>query len=100
MCIRDRVLNSDFRGALYRLKKLGEFEKEGVKLAFIDGDHSYKPVIEYYEFLKDIMKPPYILIFHDIYWSKSMKKAWGEIAGTYNTSDILDLFTMGIVFKG
>jgi predicted O-methyltransferase YrrM len=95
-----KVINNDFSPALQKLKADGIFQYSGLKLVFIDGDHSYKPVISYYNYFKENLTYPYILIFHDIWWSEGMQKAWKEIVLSHKKNDIIDLFSMGIVFVG
>ncbi|MFK8045150.1 MAG: O-methyltransferase [Crocinitomicaceae bacterium] len=64
-------------------------------LVYIDGNHRYKPTIEYFEFFKTVLPEDSIIIFDDIYWSKGMKKAWANISQQpYFT---VDLFKVGIV---
>ena len=94
-----KVMNTTFNIALDDLKSQGIFDTEGLKLVFVDGDHSYQPVLRYYTFLKDNLLPPYILAFHDIYWSSEMKKSWDYIVRSAGKCNTADLFSMGIVFN-
>jgi predicted O-methyltransferase YrrM len=66
--------------------------------AFVDGDHTYEGTINYFNQLKNHTCNKSILIFHDIYWSKEMKKAWEEIKRDVDVKVTVDLFYMGIVF--
>ena len=95
-----KVIINDFSLALEKLKADGIFQYNGLKLVFIDGDHSYKAVISYYNYFKENFASPYILIFHDIWWSEGMQKAWKQIVLTHGKNNIIDLFSMGIVFFG
>ena len=38
------------------------------------------------------------LIFHDIHWSKGMRKAWDGICADQRVIFSIDLFEMGLVF--
>ena len=54
--------------------------------------------MKYYEILKKMKSDFTILIFHDIYWSTGMKKAWNKIITDPDINLSLDLYKMGIVF--
>lgn len=66
--------------------------------AFIDGDHTYKGTMQYFEQLKKHVGDNSILVFHDIHWSKDMERAWNEITQDPAISISIDLYFMGIVF--
>lgn len=66
--------------------------------AFIDGDHTYESTLFYFGLLKKHLNNNSILVFHDIYWSKEMVKAWNEIKKDAGVTVTIDLFFMGIVF--
>jgi predicted O-methyltransferase YrrM len=66
--------------------------------AFIDGDHTYEGTMSYFNQLKNHVSSNSILIFHDIYWSEGMKRAWEEIKQDTEVKVTVDLFYMGIVF--
>lgn len=66
--------------------------------AFVDGDHTYEGTMSYFNQLKNHISSNSILIFHDIYWSEGMKKAWEEIKQDAEVKVTVDLFYMGIVF--
>ncbi len=65
---------------------------------FIDGNHTYKATIQYFNWLLKYISPHSILVFDDIYWSKGMKKAWDEIRSNPEVSLSIDLYSMGMVF--
>lgn len=65
-------------------------------IVFIDGNHKYKPTIEYYEYLLNHSKDNAVFIFDDINWSNEMKKAWQDILKT-DYSYSIDFFKMGII---
>lgn len=66
--------------------------------AFIDGDHTHEGTLFHFGLLKKKLNNNSILVFHDIYWSKEMAKAWSEIKTDPEVTVTIDLFFMGIVF--
>ena len=66
--------------------------------AFIDGDHSYEGTLHYFELLKKHVDEDSILVFHDIYWSKDMEKAWNKLKQDPEVTISIDLYFMGILF--
>jgi len=68
------------------------------KLVYIDGDHTYKSTINYYNYFKNLSTQNTILVFDDIYWSKGMQRAWKEIIKDKSSKLTLDFFRMGVVF--
>lgn len=69
-----------------------------VGLAFIDGNHTYEATKEYFEDIFPFVNEHSCLIFHDIHWSKGMRKAWDEISADKRVVFSIDLFEMGLVF--
>jgi predicted O-methyltransferase YrrM len=67
-------------------------------LVYIDGNHTYKGTIDYFNFFIKNANSNAILVFDDIHWSSGMEKAWTEIIQTNEVRLSLDLFRMGIVF--
>ncbi len=65
---------------------------------FIDGNHTYEATIRYFHKLKNHVNDGGFIIFDDIYWNHSMKKAWNEIAKDGYVTLSLDLYDFGIVF--
>lgn len=66
--------------------------------AFIDGNHAYKPTIEYFKKILPYTNEYSLVIIHDIYWSKGMEMAWDEIRKNPLVTITVDLFSMGLVF--
>lgn len=86
---------------------VGEFDKnlsktieniDTIDFAFIDGNHSYEPTMRYFEILLEKRTNDSVFIFDDIYWSKSMTKAWKEIIARPEVTVSIDLFRMGLIF--
>ncbi len=75
------------------LGKVGKLD-----LAFIDGNHTYKATLRYFDALMKIAHNDTILIFDDIHWSKGMEDAWSKITVHPQVSVSIDLFRIGIVF--
>lgn len=77
----------------------GVLEKESsVDLAYIDGNHRYKPTMEYFSMLLDRSHENTILVFDDIHWSAEMEKAWNEIRSHIAVKYTIDIFFLGFVF--
>jgi len=66
--------------------------------ALIDGNHRYKPSIEYFNLLIEKAHNDSVFIFDDIYWSEEMQKAWQEIITRKEVTISIDLYHMGIIF--
>lgn len=69
-----------------------------IDLAFIDGNHSKLPVLNYFNLLLPKSGDNSVLIFDDIHWSKEMEEAWEQIQTHPAVSLTIDLFFMGLVF--
>lgn len=68
-------------------------------LVFIDGNHQYKPTIDYFNFYIDRISENGFIVFDDIYWSDEMEKAWKDICSSEKINVSMDLFRLGIVCK-
>lgn len=77
-------------------KTLAGFQK--MDYAFIDGNHAYKPTMNYFRQIEPYMQNNGLLIIHDIHWSKDMEKAWEEVCRHPRVTVTIDLFFMGLVF--
>lgn len=73
---------------------------EQYDLVFLDGDHRYEPTMRFYSSLKAKLREGGAIIFHDIYWSEGMQRAWEEIKKDRDVVVTVDLFFMGIVWFG
>lgn len=85
---------------------VGNFDQEFPKLLekqikpdliFIDGNHTYKATIRYFEMALDYCHPSTLFIFDDINWSDGMKQAWAEIKKHPKVSISMDFFYLGVV---
>ena len=81
-------------------KTLREFlsRTEKIDMAFIDGNHSMQPTIDYFHALLQRSHNDTILIFDDIHWSHGMEQAWEHIKANESVTLSIDLFFIGIVF--
>lgn len=73
-------------------------EIPSLDFVFIDGNHTYKATIKYFEQILTKVNNHSILVFDDIYWSKEMYKAWNEIKNNEQVTLTIDIHRMGIVF--
>lgn len=73
---------------------------EKLDFVYIDGNHQYKPTLNYFLQLQPKLSSNAIVIFDDIYWSKEMEMAWNEVKEKAQNCVTVDLFYVGIVFFG
>ena len=69
-----------------------------VDFAFIDGNHRYKPTIDYFLQILSRSTDYSIIILDDIHWSKEMEDAWNWVKEHESVTMTVDLFFIGIVF--
>ncbi|MFC2086771.1 O-methyltransferase [Bacteroidota bacterium] len=82
---------------------LNEFEHLLAKaefplLIYIDGDHSYIHVLNYFNLALQYLKKEIILILDDINWSDEMTEAWKKIISSPAVKISIDLYKLGILF--
>lgn len=65
-------------------------------LIYIDGNHDYEPTMRYANLLRKSMTSKSVIIFDDIYWSKNMTRAWGEIKKKRIFDATIDLYQFGL----
>ena len=75
------------------LSKLGKLD-----FLYLDGNHSYKPTLDYFEKCLPYCHEDSILVFDDIHLNKGMEQAWDEIRNHQKVTIGIDLFKLGIVF--
>jgi predicted O-methyltransferase YrrM len=85
-------MTENFENALQPVLKI----VAGKLLVFIDGDHQYKRVMDYFKQLK-VHPDECLIIIDDIRWSGEMLKAWKEICSDPVVKISIDLFFMGIL---
>lgn len=120
LCLRSAKIESTIvtvegNEALHEFTKL-RFEQENIEshcqrfedflkhddrkydLVFVDGDHNYDPTLQYFSALKSKLNPNGLIVFHDIYWSDGMRRAWQAIKQDSDVQVTVDLFFMGLVW--
>ena len=70
--------------------------KQKYDVVFIDGNHRFKPTIEYYKNLYGNLSDKSIVIFDDINWSEEMQGAWAYLKTTQYAFSI-DFYKLGIL---
>lgn len=67
-------------------------------LAYIDGNHTYKATLKYFQQLIEKCEDSQsMIIIDDIHWSVDMEKAWNEIQNHPRSIICIDFFYFGIV---
>ena len=67
-------------------------------LIYIDGNHSKKATLNYFDLLLPTITNETVWIFDDIHWSAHMEDAWGIIKNHPKVTVTIDTFQWGIVF--
>lgn len=88
-----RVLNDEFDNILTDVLNESSFD-----LLFIDGNHTKKSTLKYFDLALKYKTNNSVIIFDDINWSKGMNEAWNKIKNTDEVMLSIDLFKFGIVF--
>lgn len=65
---------------------------------FFDGNHRYKPTIDYFLKCLPLAHENTLFVFDDIRWSNEMVKAWEEIKNHPQVTVTVDLFFIGLVY--
>ena len=69
-----------------------------VDLAFIDGDHRGRHLLDYFHQIFPSMSENGAIVLDDIRWSEDMYDAWNQIVDHPDVMLTLDLFGLGVVF--
>lgn len=69
-----------------------------IDFVFLDGHHTEKATLQYFNEILPRCRPEAIIIVDDIYWSKEMTLAWRQIIAHPSVSLTIDLYDVGIVF--
>ena len=69
-----------------------------INLIYIDGNHSQKATLEYFNLLLPTIINNSVWIFDDIHWSQEMESAWEIIKNHPKVKVTIDTFQWGIVF--
>lgn len=73
-------------------------EIDYLDIIFIDANHKYQALINYFEQGLTKINSDSIIVIDDIYWSSDMEKAWKIIKENPLVMSTIDLFELGIVF--
>jgi len=93
-CANVRLVKGNFDEVLY--PAIHPFLS--IDLAYIDGNHRYRPTINYFHQFLTHSHNQTILVFDDIHWSAEMEKAWEEIKQHPSVPYTIDIFFLGFVF--
>ncbi|MBT8245971.1 MAG: class I SAM-dependent methyltransferase [Winogradskyella sp.] len=86
------AINSDFESAI------PELNDKTFDCIFFDGHHNKQATLKYFNLLKHKAHNDSVFIFDDIYWSKGMIEAWGEVIKDISVTVSIDCFNLGFVF--
>ncbi len=75
------------------LEQLGQLD-----LAYLDGDHTCKGTLAYFEACLPYCGPQSCLILDDIHWSADMERAWKSVQQHPSVRLSIDLYRCGMVF--
>jgi predicted O-methyltransferase YrrM len=86
--------------------KVGEFQdtlpevlnNNTYDFIYLDGNHTKKATLKYFNLCLSSIHNDSILIFDDIHWSKEMEGAWEEIKENPKVTVTIDTYQWGIVF--
>jgi len=67
-------------------------------MIFIDGNHTYRATLHYFEYFIERLNTDSFIVFDDIHWSLGMEEAWKKIIADKRITLSVDIFEMGIVF--
>ncbi len=73
-------------------------DHQPIDFVFIDGHHDGDATVSYFEQLLPFLSRSAWLMFDDISWSKSMRRAWKTIAEDKRVSFSLNLSLIGICY--
>lgn len=73
-------------------------QKNKWDLIFIDGNHTKKSTLNYFNLSLPNCHNDSIIIFDEIHWNKEMNEAWEEIRNHKSVTVSIDIFIWGIVF--
>jgi predicted O-methyltransferase YrrM len=89
-----QIINQDFDYFLTGLNKTNQL----FDMIILDGNHRYKPTIEYFEKLIKHMHNDTVVIVDDIYWSDEMKNAWQALKNHQKVRQSINTYHFGMLF--
>ena len=69
-----------------------------VDLVYFDANHQFDATLNYYKQFLPLTHDRTVFVFDDIYWSKSMEKAWKTLIQKPEVTLSLDIFDAGLLF--
>lgn len=88
------LINDDFDHALENIL----IHNNNITMFFIDGNHTKKATLKYFNTILPYIKEDSIIVLDDIYWNKEMFEAWHEIRANNKVKLSIDLYRIGILF--
>ena len=73
-------------------------QKGQIDLLFLDGHHTSKALLHYFQQLKHKFNADTVVVVDDIYWSKDMNDGWNELAKYPEVTQSVDCFHFGLLF--
>ena len=67
-------------------------------IIFVDGNHTYRATLRYFDFFINRLNQASFIVFDDIHWSPGMEHAWEKMIADPRVSLSVDIFELGIVF--
>ena len=71
-------------------------ELKQIDHVLIDGHHSERATLNYFEKIVPFLSDKSIMVFDDIYWSHGMQRAWRKISDDNRVQASIDMASMGI----
>ncbi len=88
-----KFISDDFETFLNILNQT----QEKFDLIYLDGHHSYKPTIQYFNKLLPHIHNDTVLIIDDIYWSNEMQEAWAYLKKHPAVYQSVDTYYFGLL---
>lgn len=73
-------------------------EAEQLDLVYLDGNHSEKATLEYFDKILPYCHDKTVIVMDDIYWSAGMESAWNSLKQQKQVTASLDTFQLGFLF--
>ena len=77
---------------------LSEDNSKKYDIILVDGDHNGERTLDYFHSILNHVHNDSLIIFDDIYWSKSMTETWQKIIAHEKVTVSIDTFQWGFVF--
>jgi len=69
-----------------------------VDVLFLDGNHRYRPTLDYFEQALPQLHAQSMVIVDDIHWSREMRTAWDHLVQHDRVTAAINLYELGILF--